>query len=63
MKFNSMVTYRVTTGFRLVIEFIDYLEFVTISNYSAIANSHPLQFTAAHVKPFQSALSSPVVAL
>jgi hypothetical protein len=47
-------------GFGLVIEFIDYLQIVTTSNYSAIANSHTLQFTTAHTKPFP--MSSPVVA-
>jgi hypothetical protein len=50
------------TGFRLVVGFIEHLEIVTTSNYSAIANSHTLQFTTARTKPSQSVLSLPVVA-
>jgi hypothetical protein len=38
---------RLQTGFGLVIEFIDQLQIVTTSNYSAVANSHTLQFTTA----------------
>jgi hypothetical protein len=45
----------------LVIGFIDHLQIITTSNYSAIANSHTLQFTTAHIKAFQFAVSSPVV--
>jgi hypothetical protein len=37
-------------GFGLVIRFIDHLHIVTLSNYSASANSHTLQFTTAHTK-------------
>jgi hypothetical protein len=44
--------------FELVIGFIELMT----SNYSAIANSHTLQFTTARTKTFQSAVSSPVVA-
>jgi hypothetical protein len=40
----------------LVIGFIDYLEFITTSNYSAIGNSHTLQFTTACNKPSGSAV-------
>jgi ABC-type lipoprotein release transport system permease subunit len=38
----------------LVIGYIDHLQNVTTSNYSAIANSHILQFTIAHIKHSQS---------
>jgi hypothetical protein len=34
---------------------------VTTLNYGAIANLHTLQITTAHTKPFQFAVSSPVV--
>jgi hypothetical protein len=49
-------------GFGLVIGFIEHLQIVTAStcNYSAICNSHTLQFTAVHAKSSQSAVSSPV---
>jgi hypothetical protein len=52
------------TGFGLVIRFIAriYTQLGTTSNYSAIANSHTLQFTTACTKPSQSALSSRVIA-
>jgi hypothetical protein len=46
-----------------VIGFIEHLQIVTTRNYSAIANSHTLQFPTARTKPSQSAVSSPVVAL
>jgi hypothetical protein len=49
-------------GFGLVIVFIEHLQIVTTSSYSAIANSHTLQFTPARTKSSQSAVSSPVVA-
>jgi hypothetical protein len=49
-------------GFGLVIGFIEHLQIVITSNYSAIANSHILQFTIAHTESSQSAVSSPVVA-
>jgi hypothetical protein len=49
-------------GFRLVIAFIVHLQIVTTRNYSAIANSHTQQFTAARTKSSQSAVASPVVA-
>jgi hypothetical protein len=38
--------------FGLVIEFIDLLQNVSKSNYSAIANSHNLQFITACTKSF-----------
>jgi hypothetical protein len=50
------------SGVGLVIGFIEHLQNVTTSNYSAIANSHTLQFATASTEPFQSAVSSPVVA-
>jgi hypothetical protein len=40
------------TRFRLVIGFIGLLQIVTTINYSAIANSHTLQFTTARTKFF-----------
>jgi hypothetical protein len=43
----------------LVTEFTEHLQIVTTSNYSAIANSHALQFTTAYTKSSQS-VSSPV---
>jgi hypothetical protein len=49
-------------GFELVIGFIQRLQIVTKSNYSAIANSHNLQFTTARTKSYQSAVSSPIFA-
>jgi hypothetical protein len=49
-------------GFGLVIGFIANLQIVTTSNYSAIANSHTLQFTTACTKSSQSAVSSLIVA-
>jgi hypothetical protein len=42
--------------FGFVIGFIEHLEIVTTSNYSAIANSHALQFTTARTRSSQSAL-------
>jgi hypothetical protein len=45
------------TGCGLVIGFIEHLQIVTTRNYSAIANSHTLQFTTARTKPSQSAMS------
>jgi hypothetical protein len=39
----------------------EHLRIVTTSNYSAIVNSHILQFTTARIKFSQSAVSSPVV--
>jgi hypothetical protein len=51
----------VWTGIGLVIGFIEQLQIVTTSNYSAIANPHTLQFTTAQTKYFQSVLSLPVV--
>jgi hypothetical protein len=45
-------------GFGLVIGCIDHLQIVTTSNYSAIANSHNLQFTAAHTKYSQFVFTS-----
>jgi hypothetical protein len=49
-------------GFGLVIRFIEHLRIVTTGNYSAIANSHTVQFTTARSKSSQSAVPSPVVA-
>jgi hypothetical protein len=43
-------------GFGLLIGFIDHLQIVTTSNYSAVANSYPLQFGTARTKPTQSAV-------
>jgi hypothetical protein len=40
-------------GFGLVIGFIEHLQIVTTSNYSAITNSHTLQFTTEHTKSSQ----------
>jgi hypothetical protein len=48
-------------GFGLVIGFTAHLQFGITSNYSAITNSHTLQFTTAHTKSSQSAMSLPVV--
>jgi hypothetical protein len=48
------------TGLRLVIGFSGLLQNVTTNNYSSIANSHTLQFTAARTEFSQSAVSSPV---
>jgi hypothetical protein len=47
---------------RLIIGFIDNLQIITTINYSAVANSHILQFTTVCTKSSQSAVSSPVVA-
>jgi hypothetical protein len=48
--------------FGLVIGFIAHLQIVTISNYSAIANSHTQQFITARPKSSQSVVSSLAVA-
>jgi hypothetical protein len=50
-------------GFGLEIGFIDHFNtwLVTTNNYSAIAEFLDLQITIADAKPFQSAVSSPVV--
>jgi hypothetical protein len=45
----------------LVTGFIDRLQIVTTCNYSAFASLHTLQFTTAHTRSSQSAMSSPVV--
>jgi hypothetical protein len=42
--------------FELIIEFIEHLQIVTTSNYSAIASSHTLQFTRARTKSSQTAV-------
>jgi hypothetical protein len=47
--------------FELVTGFIEHLQIVTTNNYSAIANSHTLQFTTARINSSQSAVSSLVV--
>jgi hypothetical protein len=44
-------------GFGLVSGFTGLLQNVTTGNYSAISNSHALQFTIAHAKSFQSTVS------
>jgi hypothetical protein len=49
-------------GFGLLIGFVEHLQIITTSNYSAVANSHTLQFTTACTKSSQSDVSSPVVA-
>jgi hypothetical protein len=47
----------VTTGFELVIGFIEQLHVVNTSNYSAIANSQALQVTTANTcESFQLAV-------
>jgi hypothetical protein len=52
-------------GFGLEIGFIDHFNtrLVTTLHYSAIADLHTLQIITAHLKSFQSAVSSPVVPL
>jgi hypothetical protein len=47
-------------GFGLVTGFTEHLQIVTTSNYSAVANSHTLQFTTARTNSSQSAMFSPV---
>jgi hypothetical protein len=47
---------RLSRRFGLVIGFIEHLQLVIISNYSAIANLHTLQITRAQAKP-QSAFT------
>jgi hypothetical protein len=42
----------------MVIGFIEILQNVTTSNYSAIANSHILEVIRARTKPSRSAVSS-----
>jgi hypothetical protein len=48
--------------FELVIKFIEHLQILTTSNYSAIANSHTQQFITSRTKSSHSVVSSPVVA-
>jgi hypothetical protein len=48
-------------GFGLETGFIEHLQTTTPSNYSAIANSHTLQFTKARTKSSQFGVSSPVI--
>jgi hypothetical protein len=43
-------------GFGLIIGFIESLQIVTTSKYSAVANSHTLQFITARTKSAQSAV-------
>jgi hypothetical protein len=45
------------TGFGLVIGFIEQLQIVTKSNYSALANSHTRLLTIAHGKSSMSSLA------
>jgi hypothetical protein len=49
-------------GFGLVVGFIEHLQIITTNNYSAVTNSHTIQFTMACTKSSQSAVSSPVIA-
>jgi hypothetical protein len=49
------------TGLELVIGFVEILQNVSTSNYSAIANSHTQRITTARNKSSRSAVSSPVV--
>jgi hypothetical protein len=49
-------------GLGSVIGFTEHFQIITTSNYSAIANSHTLQFTTTRTKSSQSAVSSPVLA-
>jgi hypothetical protein len=46
----------------LIIDFIEHLQILTTSNYSAVATSQSLQATTTHVKSSHYAVSSPVVA-
>jgi hypothetical protein len=50
------------TGFGWVIGFIVHLQIITTSNYSAVANSHTLQFSTARTNCSQFAVFSPVFA-
>jgi Txe/YoeB family toxin of Txe-Axe toxin-antitoxin module len=52
----------IKTTFGLVIGFIEHLQKITTNNWSAIANSHILQFPTARTKSSQSPVSSLVVA-
>jgi hypothetical protein len=54
-----IVTY--VSDYSSVIRFIEHLQIVTTSNYSAIVNSHKQQFTAARTKSSHSGMSSAVV--
>jgi hypothetical protein len=47
----------------LLIRFIAHFQIVTTTNYSAIANSHNLQFIRAHTKSSQFALTSPFLVM
>jgi hypothetical protein len=42
----------------LVNGFIEHLQILTTCNYKAIANSHTLQFTTAHIKSSQFVFNS-----
>jgi hypothetical protein len=50
------------TGFGLVIGFIERLQILNTSNYSATINSQTVKFTTAGMKSSQPAVSSHVVA-
>jgi hypothetical protein len=49
-------------GFGLITGFIEHLQIVSASNYSAIINSNTKQFTTARIMSSRSYVSSPVVA-
>jgi hypothetical protein len=57
--FTQIYTVLLQTGFGLVTGFTEHRS-LTISHYSAIANSHIQQFTRACTKSSQSAVSPPV---
>jgi hypothetical protein len=64
-KTTTMILSRVwgtLDGLGMIIGFIEHLQIVTISYYSAIARTHRLQFTRARTKSSQFAVSSPIVA-
>jgi hypothetical protein len=48
-------------GFGLVIQFTEHLQIAATINYSVVANSFTLQFTAVRTKFTQTAVSSAVI--